>query len=53
MLGLKLNHVSKSGHWFCYHLIAKPGNKTGAPLWPDPYNIRYQYNIIIGGDSRL
>ena len=23
--------------WFCYHLIAKPGNKTGAPLWPDPY----------------
>ena len=23
--------------WFCYHLIAKPGNKTGAPSWPDPY----------------
>ena len=23
--------------WFCYHLIAKPGNKTAAPLWPDPY----------------
>ena len=20
--------------WFCYHLIAKPGNKTAAPLWP-------------------
>ena len=19
---------------FCYHLIAKPGNKTAAPLWP-------------------
>ena len=23
--------------WFCYQLIAKPGNRTGAPLWPDPY----------------
>ena len=24
-------------NWFCYHLIAKPGNKTAAPSWPDPY----------------
>ena len=23
--------------WFCYHLIAKPGNKTATVLWPDPY----------------
>ena len=23
--------------WFCYHLIAKPGNKTAALSWPDPY----------------
>ena len=23
--------------WFCYRLIAKPGNKTAAPSWPDPY----------------
>ena len=23
--------------WFCYQLIAKPGNKTAAVLWPDPY----------------
>ena len=23
--------------WFCYHLIAKPGNKTAAVPWPDPY----------------
>ena len=23
--------------WFCYHLIAKPGNKTAASSWPDPY----------------
>ena len=22
--------------WFCYQLIAKPGNKTAAPTWPDP-----------------
>ena len=22
--------------WLCYHLIAKPGNKTGAPPWTDP-----------------
>ena len=22
---------------FCYHLIAKPGNKTGVPSWPDPH----------------
>ena len=21
--------------WFCYHLIAKLGNKTGAPSWPN------------------
>ena len=24
--------------WFCYQLIAKPGNKTTAPSWPDPYS---------------
>ena len=23
--------------WFCYRLIAKPGNKTAAVSWPDPY----------------
>ena len=23
--------------WFCYELIAKPGNKTASVLWPDPY----------------
>ena len=22
--------------WFCYQLIAKPGNKTAAVSWPDP-----------------
>ena len=25
--------------WFCYHLIAKLGNKTAAPSWPDPYGL--------------
>ena len=24
--------------WFCYKLIAKPGNKTVAVPWPDPYD---------------
>ena len=23
--------------WFCYQMIAKPGNKVAAPLWPGPY----------------
>ena len=23
--------------WFCYQLIAKPGNKTAAVSWPDTY----------------
>ena len=23
--------------WFCYQLIAKPGNKTAAVPWPDPH----------------
>ena len=23
--------------WFCYQLIAKPGKKTTAPPWPEPY----------------
>ena len=25
--------------WFCYQLIAKPGNKTAAVSWPDPYAV--------------
>ena len=24
--------------WFCYQLIAKPGNKTAAVSWPNPLN---------------
>ena len=28
--------------WFCYQMIAKPGNKTATPSWPDPYMIKRQ-----------
>ena len=26
--------------WFCYQLIAKPGNKTATVPWPDPYILK-------------
>ena len=29
--------------WFCYQLIAKPGNKTASVPWPDPYILLYQW----------
>ena len=38
--------------WFCYHLIAKPGNKTAAPPWHDPAiscflkQIQYSYGYV-------
>ena len=43
--GFRNHFVYGSGHktaavlltWFCYQLIAKPGNKTAAVSWPDPY----------------
>ena len=25
--------------WFCYHLMAKPRNKTAAPSWRDPCSV--------------
>ena len=25
--------------WFCYQMIAKPGNVTATPSWPDPYEL--------------
>ena len=31
--------------WFCYQLIAKPGNKTAAVSWPDP-NVHHQASMI-------
>ena len=29
--------------WFCYQMIAKPGNKTASASWPDPH----EYECII------
>ena len=26
--------------WFCYQMIAQPGNKTATPSWPDTYVLR-------------
>ena len=38
--------------WFCYQLIAKPGNKTAAVSWPDPYrttiNFRRCKYMLVG-----
>ena len=34
--------------WFCYQLIAKPGNKTAAVPWPDPYASEKWVNIGSG-----
>ena len=35
--------------WFCYHLIAKPGNKTAAPSWPGPL---YATSVAFGAQVR-
>ena len=32
--------------WFCYQLIAKPGNKTATVSWPDPYIVQFHYNTV-------
>ena len=32
--------------WFCYQLIAKPGNKTAAFSWPDPYTVGCCHNTV-------
>ena len=31
--------------WFCYQLIAKPGNKTATVSWPDPNIYLYFYQL--------
>ena len=31
--------------WFCYQLIAKPGNKTATVPWPDPYDAYCQLAV--------
>ena len=33
--------------WFCYQLIAKPGNKTATVPWPDPTKcVSYQWGML-------
>ena len=32
--------------WFCYQMIAKPGNKTATPSWPDPYMENSINNVV-------
>ena len=35
--------------WFCYQLIAKPGNKTATVPWSDPYhNLKYPGTVCVG-----
>ena len=31
--------------WFCYQMIAKPGNKTATVPWPDPYLVGIQLTV--------
>ena len=38
--------------WFCYQLIAKPGDKTATVSWPDPYfNNHTLHHVIVGSIS--
>ena len=32
--------------WFCYRLIAKPGNRTTAPSWSNLYNFVFRFQIF-------
>ena len=35
--------------WFCYQLIAKPGNRTATVSWPDPYmkfSLVWEFNKV-------
>ena len=32
--------------WFCYQMIAKPGNKTATPLWPDLYDCHKETSVL-------
>ena len=34
--------------WFCYQLIARPGNKTATVSWPDPYIHHYAQMYVSG-----
>ena len=40
--------------WFCYQMIAKTGNKTGPPSWPDPYQfIKWFWKVHIAPTSPM
>ena len=38
MIWVKSRNLGCLVTWFCYQLIAKPGNKTAQVPWLDPYN---------------
>ena len=40
--------------WFCYQPIAKPGNNTAAPPWPEPFDVflcKFYASIRLSGSS--
>ena len=39
--------VRLSCYLVCYQMIAKPGNKTAAPSWPNPYLVQAQSSISV------
>ena len=53
-IGISKLTIIGSGHencgclvtWFCYQLIAKPGNKTAAVSWPDPLVQMMAYHLV-------
>ena len=55
---ISLKKTFGSGHetgclvtWFCYQLIAKPGNKTAAVSWPDPFEFRFKFHWFFSSRS--
>ena len=38
--------------WFCYQLIAKPGNKTATVSWPDPSGYKIHFELILTFDHQ-
>ena len=39
--------------WFCYQLIAKPGNKIATVPWPNPYNLKADYAGLVRYDNLI
>ena len=44
--GVRSRNCGRLVTWFCYQLIAKPGNKTATVPCPDPYIYLYIYIYI-------